>query len=552
MDHTLDDTTSGTGTASTSPAEIDRADSTTSTDTTSTERNSTKTNSTKTSSGEAASGESTRQRSTSDTSAGRPGRSRWAALAVLCVGMLMITLDGTVVNVVLPVIQEDLGFTTAGLSGVMNAYLIAFGGLLLLCGRLGDLISRRGVFLAGLAVFTAASVLCGLATSPMQLVAARFVQGVGGAMTSAVILGMIVTMFPEPREQARAIGTYAFVASAGGSVGLVVGGVVTQLAHWQWIFYINLPIGAVTLALAARLLPRDTGAGLGRGTDLWGAALITSGLMVGVYTIVGPAAEHGWLAATTIGLGVLAIGLIAGFLIREATAANPLVPLRIFRSPTVSAANGIQALTVVGLFGMYFLSVLYLQHVLGYDALVTGLACLPITVVTGVVSMRYAERLITRYGALRLLAPGLVLVAAGLGLFARMPLAASYWVDILPALLLLGLGNGICFPAVTSLAMSGVAPKDAGLASGLVNTTTQVGAAVGIAVLATLSTIRTNDLLTQGVAELEALTGGYRLGLLVGAAVVLLAAGVTLVLLRAGRIAGTPQPDGAGETVQTG
>jgi EmrB/QacA subfamily drug resistance transporter len=284
------------------------------------------------------------------TPAAQGGRSRWLALYVLCAGMLMIVLDVTVVNVALPAIQDDLGFTSSSLAWVVNAYLIAFGGLLLLAGRLGDLLGRRTIFVAGLVVFTVASVLCGLAESQEVLVAARFIQGVGGALTSAVILGMIVTLFPEPREQAKAIGFYAFVASAGGSIGLLAGGVLTQAINWHWIFFVNLPIGVLTAVLAIRLIEKDKGIGMGRGTDVPGAVLITAALMLGVFTIVKPAAELGWTAPRTIALGLLTLTLLACFIVREATAANPLVPLRIFKSRNLTGANLIQALSASGMF----------------------------------------------------------------------------------------------------------------------------------------------------------------------------------------------------------
>jgi EmrB/QacA subfamily drug resistance transporter len=382
-------------------------------------------------------------------------RSRWIALVVLCVGMLMIVLDATVVNVALPSIQTDLGFTQSSLAWVVNAYLIAFGGLLLLAGRLGDLISRRGVFLAGLGVFTVASLVCGIAQSQEVLVAARFVQGVGGAMTSAVILGMIVTMFPEPREQAKAIGVYSFVASAGGSVGLLAGGVLTQAINWHWIFFVNIPIGIATAVFALRLLDKDKGLGFGRGADVLGAVLITGALMLLVYTIVKPAADYGWGAGRTLGLGAASLALLVAFVAREATARNPLIPLRIFRSRNVSGANAIQALFVAGMFSLFFLGALYLQRVLGYDALETGLAFLPVTVAIGALSLRYSERLIMRFGAKATLLPGLVLIAAGLGLFTRVPVDGDYLTDVLPTMLLLGTGAGLSFPALMTLAMSG-------------------------------------------------------------------------------------------------
>jgi EmrB/QacA subfamily drug resistance transporter len=459
-------------------------------------------------------------------------RSRWVALLVLCVGMLMIVLDATVVNVALPAIQSDLGFSQSSLAWVVDAYLIAFGGLLLLAGRLGDLTSRRGVFLAGVGVFTTASLLCGVAQSQQLLIAARFVQGVGGAMTSAVILGMIVTMFPERREQAKAIGVYSFVAAAGGSVGLLAGGVLTQGLNWHWIFFINLPIGVATAVLAPRLLPRDRGIGLRRGADAPGAVLITGSLMLGVYTIVKPAAEYGWSAGRTLGLGGVALGLMVAFVVREATTRNPLVPLRIFRSPSVSGANVVQALTVAGMFGMFFLGVLYLQRVLGYDALRTGLAFLPVTLVIATLSLRYSERLIMRLGARTILVPGLVLIAAGLGLVARVPVDGNYLTDVLPAMLLMGIGIGVSFPALATLAMSGATQRDAGLASGLVNTTTQVGAALGLAVLATLSATRSQQLTGRGEATAAALTGGYRLAFLIAAALVVAAIAVAVTVLR--------------------
>ena len=337
---------------------------------------------------------------------------RWISLYVLCMGMLMIVLDATVVNVALPAIQSDLGFTQSGLAWVVNAYLISFGGLLLLAGRLGDLASRKGMFLVGLAVFTVASLLCGLAQSQVLLVAARFVQGAGGAMTSAVILGMIVTMFPEPREQAKAIGVFAFVASAGGAVGLLVGGVLTQSISWHWIFFVNIPVGIATAVIAGRLIETDRGIGFRDGADVPGAVLITASLMLGVYTIVNPAAEYGWGAGRTLALGAVSLALLVAFVAREATAKNPLIPLRIFRSRNVSGANIVQVLSVAGMFGMFFLGALYLQRILGYDALQTGLAFLPVTILMGTLSVRYTDRLVMRFGARKLVLAGLALFMA--------------------------------------------------------------------------------------------------------------------------------------------
>jgi EmrB/QacA subfamily drug resistance transporter len=459
-------------------------------------------------------------------------RNRWIALYVLCAGMLMIVLDVTVVNVALPSIQEDLDFSQSSLAWVVNAYLIAFGGLLLLAGRFGDILGRKSVFMAGLGVFTVASLLCGIAQSQEMLVAARFIQGVGGAMTSAVILGMIVTMFPEPRDQAKAIGVYGFVASAGGSVGLLAGGLLTQSINWHWIFFVNVPIAVATAVLAMRLIDKDEGIGFGDGADIPGAALITSSLMLGVYTIVNPAAEYGWGSGRALGLSAVSLGLLVGFVVREARTGNPLIPLRIFRARNVSGANVIQALLVAGMFGMFFLGALYLQKVLGYDALEIGLAFLPATIVMGILSLRYSERLIMRFGARTTLVPGMFLVAAGLALFTQAPVEGSYVRHVLPVMILLGLGIGVSFPALMTLAMSGATRDDAGLASGLVNTTAQVGGALGLAVLATLSATRSDNLIEGGQATAPALTSGYHLAFLIGAGLVVAAIVVAVTVLR--------------------
>jgi EmrB/QacA subfamily drug resistance transporter len=456
---------------------------------------------------------------------------RWISLYVLCLGMLMIVLDATVVNVALPAIQDDLGFSQSGLAWVVNAYLISFGGLLLLAGRLGDLASRKGMFLVGLAVFTVASLLCGLAQSQVLLVAARFVQGAGGAMTSAVILGMIVTMFPEPREQAKAIGVFAFVASAGGAVGLLVGGVLTQSISWHWIFFVNVPVGIATAILAGRLIEADRGIGFRDGADVPGAVLITSSLMLGVYTIVNPAAEYGWGAGRTLALATLSAALLGAFVAREATAKSPLIPLRIFRSRNVTGANIVQVLGVAGMFGMFFLGALYLQRILGYDALQTGLAFLPVTILMGTLSVRYTDRLVMRFGARKLVFSGLALFMAGLALFARAPIDGDYVVHVLPVMVLLGIGAGLCFPALMTLAMSGATSDDAGLASGLINTTAQVGGALGLAVLATLSASRSAALIGTGEPTVSALTSGYHLAFGIGAGLVLVAIAVALTVL---------------------
>ncbi|GIH05780.1 MFS transporter [Rhizocola hellebori] len=428
----------------------------------------------------------------------------------------MIILDQTIVNVALPAIQADLGFSQSGLAWVINAYLIAFGGLLLLAGRLGDLVGRKRVFLTGLALFTAASLLCGASQSAEMLIAARFLQGVGGAMATAVTLGMIVTMFPKPAEQARAIGVFSFVAAAGASIGLLAGGVLTQALNWHWIFLVNLPIGVAAFVLTIRLIDNERGIGLGKGADVLGAILITAALMLGVYTIVESPAGSGWL-------GALSIALFLGFVVRQARARKPLLPLRIFRSRNVLGANAVQMLMVAGMFGMFFLGTLYMEKVLGYDALQIGLGFLPVAIAIGTLSVGFSARLSARFGERTVLLAGLTLILAGLLLFTQTPIDGRYLTDLLPALVALGVGGGLSFPTMMTLAMSDATRDDAGLASGLVNTTAQVGGAVGLAVLASLSTARTTDLLAEGVAAPAALTDGFHLAFGVGAALVTVA-----------------------------
>jgi EmrB/QacA subfamily drug resistance transporter len=471
---------------------------------------------------------------------GTDDRRRWQALYVLCVGMLMIVLDATIVNVALPTIQEDLGFSQNDLAWVVNAYLIAFGGLLLLAGRIGDLIGQRRIFLIGLGVFIGASLLCAVAQSQGLLIAARFVQGVGGALTSAVILGMVVTMFPEPREQAKAIGIYTFVAVAGGSIGLLAGGVLTETINWHWIFFVNVPIGLATALFAVRLVPDRKGLGLTAGADLPGAALLTGGLMLGVYAILG-VAEEGWGSSQTLAFGAVSIALLAAFIARQARVTNPLMPLRLFRSPNVGGANLVQALLVVGMFGMFFLGALYMQQILGYGALEVGLAYLPMTVVMGTMSFRYAGSLNLRFGPKATLIPAMAVIVAGLLLLARTPVDASYATDLLPPMILIGLGAGVGFPSLMTLAMSGATASDSGLASGLVNTSVQVGGAIGLAVLATFATERTEVLLAEGEPAASALNSGYHLAYVIGAGLVLVAIAIAISVLR------VPEPAAAAE-----
>jgi EmrB/QacA subfamily drug resistance transporter len=456
---------------------------------------------------------------------------RWVALYVLCTGVLMIVLDATVVNVALPSIKDDLNFTQSNLAWVVNAYLIAFGGSLLLAGRLGDLLGHRRIFMIGLGVFTGASLLCALSQTQEMLIVARFVQGAGGALASAVTLGMIVTMFTEPRDQAKAIGVYGFVASAGGSIGLLVGGILTDAISWHWIFFVNVPIGIVTGFLALRLVEGRPGIGLSEGADLPGAVLVTAGLMLAVYTILG-VEDHGWGSGRTLGLAAIAIALVAAFVYRQSRIEKPLMPLRLFRSRNVSGANIVIALMVVGMFGIFFLGALYMQLVLGYSPLEVGLAFFPGSLLMGLLSLGFTDKLNMRFGPRRVLIAGLSFLLVAMLLFLRSPVDGNYITDLFPTMLIFGLGAGVAFPALMMLAMSGATPSDAGLASGLVNTAGQVGGAVGLALLATVSAERTQSLLADGESALEALNGGYHLAYLIGAALMVVAIVSAVTILR--------------------
>ncbi|HEX6651407.1 MAG TPA: MFS transporter [Thermoleophilaceae bacterium] len=458
-------------------------------------------------------------------------KNRWVALYVLCTGVLMIVLDATVVNVALPSIKEDLNFTQSKLAWVVNAYLIAFGGSLLLAGRLGDLLGYRRIFMIGLTVFTGASLLCALSQTQEMLIAARFVQGAGGALSSAVTLGMIVTMFTEPREQAKAIGVYGFVASAGGSIGLLVGGILTDAISWHWIFFVNVPIGIVTGLLALRLVEGRPGIGIREGADLPGAVLVTSGLMLAVYTILG-VEEHGWGSARTLLLAAVSILLVAAFVYRQARIEKPLMPLRLFHSRNVSGANIVIALMVVGMFGIFFLGALYMQLVLKYSPLEVGLAFFPGSLLMGLLSLGFTDKLNMRFGPRRVLIAGLCFLLVAMLLFLRSPVDGNYITDLFPTMLIFGLGAGVAFPALMMLAMSGATPSDAGLASGLVNTAGQVGGAIGLALLATVSAERTKTLLADGKSALEALNGGYHLAYLIGVVLMLVAIGAAVTILR--------------------
>ncbi len=448
--------------------------------------------------------------------------SRWLSLMILCTGFLLIVVDMTIVNVSLPSIQRDLGFSQSGLAWVINAYLIAFGGLLLLAGRLGDLFGRKRVYLIGLGIFTGASVLCGLSMSQPMLIAARFIQGIGGAVSSAVILAMIVTLFPKPDEEAKAFGVFSFVASAGAAIGLLAGGLITQAVSWHWIFFVNVPIGGVTAVLSARLLASDRGIGIGRGADVLGALLVTVALMLSVYTIV-ESSSYGLGSLHTIGFGAVALALLAAFFVRQARGRNPILPLRVFASRNLSTANVVQALMSCAFLGFFFLGSLDLERVLGYGPLAIGLAFLPVAAVMGLFSIRFSAQLINRFGPLAVMVSGQVVAAIALAMLGFGPTNAGYALQLMVPLALLGLGGGLTFPALTIIAMSDTQPSDAGLASGILNTAGQVGGALGLAVLATVAGARTTNLLHDGADGAAALAGGYHLAWLVCAGAVRLA-----------------------------
>ena len=457
--------------------------------------------------------------------------SRWLSLTILCTGFLLIVVDMTIVNVALPSIQRDMGFTQSGLAWVINAYLIAFGGFLLLAGRLGDLFGRKRIFLIGLGIFTGASLLCGLSFGPEMLIAARFMQGIGGAVSSAVILAMIVTLFPTPAEQAKAFGVFSFIASAGAAIGLLAGGLITQAVSWHWIFFVNLPIGIVTAVVAARVLGSDRGIGIGKGADVLGAMLVTVALMLGVYTIV-QSSDYGLGSLRTLGFGALSIALLAAFVVRQAMGRNPILPLSIFASRKLSAANFVQALMSAAFLGFFFVASLDLQRVLGYSPMEIGLGFLPVAVVMGLFSVRFSALLINRFGPFAVLVAGQLVIVAALASLGFGPTNPIYPIHMLVPLALLGLGGGLSFPSLTIIAMSDSKPSDAGLASGLLNTAGQVGGALGLAILATLAGAWTLNLVHDGAGTAAALAGGYHLAWLVSAGTVIVTLAVTVFTLR--------------------
>jgi EmrB/QacA subfamily drug resistance transporter len=460
-------------------------------------------------------------------------RARWFALYVLCLGTLMIVLDVTIVNVALPSIKRDLGFSQDSLAWVVNAYLLTYGGFLLLAGRLGDLFGQRRLFLCGIAFFTLASLACGLSNSQGFLVAARAVQGFGGAVVSAVSFGLVMNLFTEPAERAKAMGVAGFVASGGGSIGVLLGGVLTGSLNWHWIFLVNLPIGIVVFFLSLRLLPPTPGHSAGGRIDFAGAITVTASLMLAVYAIVN-GNKAGWLSAQTIGLLAAAIALFGGFILLESRVSAPLMPLKLFRSRNLSTANVIAMLWAAAMFAWFFLSALYLQLVLGYSPLKVGLAFLPANLIMGGLSIGISAMLVMRFGYKKPLAAGLGLAAIGLLLFARAPVHGSFLANVLPSMILLGIGGGIAFNPVLLAAMSDVGPTESGLASGIVNTSFMMGGALGLAVLASIAASRTGSLTASGHGTLAALDGGYHVAFVVGAIFACSAAAIGVLLLRTG------------------
>jgi EmrB/QacA subfamily drug resistance transporter len=468
-------------------------------------------------------------------------RTRWLALYILCLGDLMIVLDSTIVNVALPSIREDLGFSQTSLAWVVNAYLLTFGGFLLLSGRLGDIYGHRRLFLIGIALFTVASVACGVSTTPGLLVAARAVQGFGGAVVSAVALSLMMNLFTEQADRAKAMGIFGFVMSGGGTLGVLLGGVLTDTLNWHWIFLVNVPIGVAVIVLTLKLLPGAHGSAAGGRLDVAGAVTVTASLMLAVYAIVN-GNDTGWTSGQTLGLLGAAVVLLVAFVSIEARVRSPLIPLALFKLRNIVVANTVGILWAAAMFAWFFVSALYLQLVLGYSPLEVGLAFLPANLIMGAFSIGLSARLVMRFGFRIPLSAGLLVAAVGLVLFARAPVDGSFVVDVLPSMILLGVGAGMAFNPVLLAAMSDVDPSESGLASGVVNTAFMMGGALGLAVLVSLASSRTDSLRASAHGPLASLNGGYHAAFLVGALFAASAAiiGGTLLRTRQQAHAGAP------------
>lgn len=467
----------------------------------------------------------------SSPSSGIIPRTRWIALIVVCLAMLMNALDSSIVNVALPSIQRSLHFSASGLTWVVDAYLIAFGSFLLLAGRLGDLIGRKKVFLTGVTIFTVSSLGCALAANQATLIVARFLQGLGGAVSTSVIVAIIVTEFSGAAERAKAMSAYLFVAVGGGSIGLLVGGVLTQAVNWHWIFIINVPIGILTLILGATLIKENEGLGIRHGLDITGSLLMTVSLMVGIYSVV-TASTYGWVSAHTLGFAAVALVLILAFFGLESRVSSPIVPLRVLQLRSLTSSSVVRGLTFSAMFSVFFFGALYMERVLGYGPLKTGVAFLPMTLSMAAMSLGLTSRLLVRYGPMKLLIPGLSGVIAGLLIFSQSGVSADYFTTMLPAFLLLGVGMSVSAVPLLTLAMADVAAADAGLASGIVNVSMWLASSTGLAVFGTLAASRSRNLENQGHNTLSSLVAGYHEIFLIGSGLAALGLGLTMVLLR--------------------
>ncbi len=466
--------------------------------------------------------------SEASTGAPRSNKMRWWALVVVCLAMFMNALDSSIVNVALPAIQRDLHFGASGLTWVVTAFLISFGSFLLMAGRLGDLIGRRKVFLTGIVVFTVSSMMCGIAQTQTELIVGRFFQGIGGAFSSSVIIAIVITEFPDPAERARAMSAYIFVAVGGGSIGLLVGGILTQALDWHWIFFINVPIGVFTFIFGRILIDENIGLGIRTGVDVVGSVLITVSLMIGIYAI-STATQYHWLSPHTLGFVGASVVLLIAFFVYESRVANPIMPLRIFRIPTLTRSSIIRGMLATGMFTTFFLGALYLEGVLHYTPVQTGLAFLPMSISMGILSAGITARLVTRYGDKRVLIPGMVAGTIGLLWLTQLGTTTSYVSVMLPAFLLIGIGAGTAFAPLLSIAMADVPVADAGLGSGIVNVSMQMASALGLALLSVIATGRTHALEAAGHPAASAMTDGYRLAFLISA--ILVAAGTVVAAL---------------------
>src|SRR3954453_12074383 len=453
---------------------------------------------------------------TAKTIARDSDRRRWIALFVVCLGQLMIILDTTIVNDALPSIQSDHNFSQSSLTWVSEGFLIPFGSLLLLAGRLGDLFGRKRVFLLGVAAFVAASILCGVAPSGTALVVARFLQGAAAALASAVVIAIIAVEFPEPADRAKAMSLYTFVIAGGASLGLLLGGVLTETINWHWIFFVNLPIGAVAYFMGRALIAENEGIAAGEKIDWLGSVLITTSSITLIYALI-KIPEWGWTGERTLALAGIAALLLAAFVALESRIANPIMPLRILGLRSLVTANLVRGFLVTGAYSTFFLGALYFEHVRGMSPVQIGLAFLAMSVSLAAMSSGLSARLVERFGPKRTLVGGIAGPVLGLLLFSQIGQSTPYFPTIFISLALLGIGFGAANPPLMMTAMEDVPAKDAGLASGTIQVSIQLSAAIGLAALGTIATDRTNALESAGQSATQALSGGYHLAFLIAA-----------------------------------